>query len=160
LARYEATIPSSWTADDTFSYLADFSNAERWDPGVLLAERLDAGTVGPGSEFRLVVPLGARKLTLLYRVIRISREDRQVLLAASNGLMRVRDQISVTPSSPLAGDSLVTYWAEVRLRGPLVLLDPLLSRGFKATGGRAAASLADVLSSRRTDGASAPSEAS
>lgn len=51
MATYEDTIPSSWTADETFGYLAEFSNAEQWDPGVLEGSQLDPGPVraGPGS---------------------------------------------------------------------------------------------------------------
>ena len=160
MASYEATIPSISTADATFGYLADFSNSEQWDPGVLLAERLDQGQVRQGSEVRLVVPFGRRKLTLIYQVAAISREDRRVVLTARNWLMKARDEISVSPTSPLASDSAVTYWADVTLRGPLIVLDPLLRRGFKTVGGRAAAGLTEVLSAPLPDQADAASEAS
>ena len=68
MAVFEATIGSAWTADDTFGYLAVFSNAEQWDPGVLEGEQLDPGPVRIGSRFRLVVPFLGRKIALVYRV--------------------------------------------------------------------------------------------
>src|SRR6202035_5715693 len=46
MATYAATITTARSAADTFTYLADFSNAASWDPGVLDAEagpRLPAG---------------------------------------------------------------------------------------------------------------------
>ena len=51
--------------------------------------------------------------------------------------------------------STVSYDAEVRLRGPLKLLDPLLRPGFRVVAERAAAGLARALS-RRPPGRSAP----
>lgn len=43
MTSFEKRIPSQWTPDETFSYLAMFSNARDWDPGVLEADRLDSG---------------------------------------------------------------------------------------------------------------------
>ena len=43
----------------------------------------------------------------------------------------------------------VSYDAEVRLRGPLRLLDPVLGRGFRAVGDRAVAGLARALAAPR-----------
>ena len=46
MARYHATVESRSPAAETFGYLATFSNAAEWDPGVLAGERLDAGPQG------------------------------------------------------------------------------------------------------------------
>lgn len=149
MATYEATIGSAWSADDTFSYLAAFSNAEHWDPGVLAGEQLDPGPVRVGSRFRLVVPFLGLKLPLTYRVTQFSAGDRQVVLDAVSMLLRARDRIAVLPGSgpgrDLAGRATVSYRAEVTLRGPLRLLDPALSTGFRTVGKRASAGLASVL---------------
>ena len=60
MAHYHATVESRSPAAETFGYLAAFSNAAEWDPGVLAGEQLDAGPVRAGSRFRLKVPfLGA-----------------------------------------------------------------------------------------------------
>jgi hypothetical protein len=56
MAHYHATVDSRRSARDTFEYLATFSNAAEWDPGVLAAEQLDPGPVRAGTRFRLVVP--------------------------------------------------------------------------------------------------------
>jgi Polyketide cyclase / dehydrase and lipid transport len=150
MAVFEATIGSDWTADDTFSYLAVFSNAEQWDPGVLEGEQLDPGPVRVGSRFRLVVPFLGRKLALVYRVSEFSAGDRRVVLDAASTLLRARDRIAVLPGSAGVGagagpGTVVSYQAEVTLAGPLRLLDPVLSRGFRAVGERAAAGLASAL---------------
>jgi hypothetical protein len=156
VATYEDTIQSSWTADETFGYLAEFSNAEQWDPGVLEGSQLDPGPVGAGTRFRIVVPFGGRRLALIYHVTSYSPSDRQVVLDARSRLLRAVDTITVTP--PAAGSSAegsaVRYRAEVTLRGPFGLADPLLARGFRAVGDRAARGLAGALS--RPPGAQGP----
>ena len=54
MARYQASLRTQTAAEDVFSYLSDFSNSQEWDPGVVVAERLTAGGVAEGAEFRLV----------------------------------------------------------------------------------------------------------
>ncbi|SRR5579871_5611025 len=148
MANFEKRIPSAWSPDETFDYLAMFSNAKDWDPGVLDAERLDSGPIRAGSQFRLVVPFGGRRLELIYRVVSFSREDREIRLAAQTALLRVTDHIVVDPLPPLAGQTFVDYRADATLRGPARLLDPVLRRGFQAVGERAAAGLAAALAAR------------
>jgi len=41
MANYQATVASRRSATETFDYLATFSNAAEWDPGV--GERAAAG---------------------------------------------------------------------------------------------------------------------
>jgi anti-sigma B factor antagonist len=57
VARYQATVQSYRPAAESFAYLATFSNAADWDPGVLAGEQLDPGPVRPGTRFRRVVPV-------------------------------------------------------------------------------------------------------
>ena len=83
-------------------------------------------------------------MSLTYEVIRFV-PDREVLLHAANALLRSTDRIVVTGA---ADGSTVSYDAEVRLRGPLQVLDPLLQPGFRVVAERAAAGLADALSGR------------
>lgn len=141
MARYEATVGSRRSAPDTFGLLATFSNAAHWDPGVRSGAQLDAGAVREGTRFRLVVSFLGRGLPLTYQVTRYV-PDREVVLDASSLLLRATDRIGVAPAG---GGATVSYAAEVRLRGPLRVLDPLLRPGFRAVGDRAAAGLARAL---------------
>ena len=140
MARYHATVESRSSAAETFGYLATFSNAAQWDPGVLAGEQLDPGPVRVGSRFRLVVPFLGVRMSLTYEVIRLV-PGREVLLAAASGLLRSTDKIVVTGD---ADGSTVSYDAEVQLRGPLRMLDLLLRPGFRVVAERAAAGLADA----------------
>jgi hypothetical protein len=142
MARYQATITSPHPAADTFGYLATFTNAADWDPGVISASQLDPGPVRPGTRFRVVVPFLWGRLTLTYEVVKLV-PGREVVLAAASRLLRATDRITVAADGDGAA---VSYQADVRLRGPLRLLDGLLRPGFRAVGDRAAAGLAHALS--------------
>ncbi len=142
MARYQATVRSRRPAAETFDYLATFSNAADWDPGVLAGEQLDPGPVTVGTRFRLVVPFLGLRMPLTSPVTSY-QPGHEVVLAATSGLLRATDKIVVTGA---AGGSAVSYEAEVRLRGPLRPLGPLLRPGFRAVADRAAAGLARALS--------------
>lgn len=141
MTTYAATITSARSAADTFAYLAQFSNAASWDPGVLDAEQVGAGPVTVGTRFRLSVPFLGRRLTLVYRVTRLD-PGREVVLRAAGRLLLATDRITVGEDGQR---TVVRYEAQVRLRGPLRLLDPLLARGFRSVGDRAAAGLRSAL---------------
>lgn len=138
MARYHATVQSRRPAQDTFDYLATFSNAAEWDPGVLAASQLGPGPVAAGTRFRLVVPFLGRRLPLIYTVTRYG-PGRRIVLSARTGLLRATDRIEVSD------EAVVSYDAEVMLRGPLRLLDALLRPGFRAVARRAAGGLAGAL---------------
>jgi len=142
MARYNTTVTSRRPAAETFAYLAVFSNAAIWDPGVLAGEQLDPGPVGPGTRFRLTVPFLGRPMPLTYRITSYDH-GRRVVLTATSRLLHATDTIAVSGG---ADGSAVSYEAEVRLRGPLQVLDPLLRPGFRAVAERAAAGLARALS--------------
>jgi len=155
MAHYHATIDSPCGPAETFDYLATFSNAEQWDPGVLSGERLDSGPVQVGTRFRLVVPFLGRRLPLTYVVTRYSPAG-MIALEAVSGLLRLVDWIEVAARRDGA---TVSYDADVRLRGPLRLLDPMLQRGFGAIGERAAAGLAAALAGRPRGAVGGPEKA-
>jgi Polyketide cyclase / dehydrase and lipid transport len=152
MAHYHATVDSRRPAHETFDYMATFSNAAEWDPGVLAGEQLDPGPVRVGTRFRLLVSFLGRRLPLTYHVTEYT-PDREVVLIATSRLLRSTDHIVVTA----AGDGAsVSYAADIQLQGPLRLLDPLMSRGFGVVAGRAAAGLTHTLSAapapQRTSG--------
>ena len=69
------------------------------------------------------------------------QRDRSVTLTATSALLRATDRIEVTD------EAMVSYDAEVVLRGPLRAFDPLLRPRFRAVAERAAHGLALVLGS-------------
>lgn len=141
MATYDTSIPSSRTAAETFEYLATFSNAAEWDPGVSCGEALQAGPPQVGSVYRLGIPLAGWTATFDYRVVEIHR-PRTVVLRADHRLARSTDTITVEPAS---NGSLVHYHAELEPRGLLCLLGPLVARNLQKIGDRAADGLRAAL---------------
>jgi len=143
MARYKDTVPSSRSQQDTFDYLARFSNTEEWDPGAVRGRDLqDGGEIGVGSRFSLDFKIAGREQELVYEITEYER-PRTVRLICSKALYTSDDTIVVEADG--AG-SRVTYDADVVLSGPLKLLDPLMTIGFKRVAAKAAEGLERVLS--------------
>src|SRR4051794_26377168 len=131
MARYRATVPSARSADATFAYLADFSSVREWDPSVARAERLDAGELGLGSRFRIVTRFVGREVELVYEIADYDPSARRVVLRGENATTLSVDTIAV------GDDAAVTYDADLQLKGPGKVLDPVLALLFGRLGDRA-----------------------
>jgi carbon monoxide dehydrogenase subunit G len=145
MAHYQADLESRRSAADTFDYLATFSNAAEWDPGVVAGEQIDPGPAEEGTRFRLELAFLGRRVWLTYLITQFV-PGHEVVLTAEGRLLKSTDRITVTGDDTAAR---VHYDADVRLQGPLALLDPLLNRGFRAAADRAAAGLARALSTEQ-----------
>jgi carbon monoxide dehydrogenase subunit G len=148
MARYVTTIDSPRSREELFAYLADFSNAAEWDPGVAAAERLGGeGQVALGDEFRVMVRAVRGETPLIYRVTAIERPS-SVTFRAESGLLVSLDTITFDRRG---GGTRVRYDADLRLKGPLGLADPLLRVVFSRIGDRAREGLCRALDGTVTD---------
>lgn len=138
MAIYRTSFTSPLKAADVFSYVARFSNAAEWDPGVLEAQDLGLGTPRRGSTYRLVVSFLGRPFPLDYEIVEID-PPRRVVLRAQNSLVRSTDVIEVAPS--VEGGSRLTYSATLLPRGMAALMAPVIGVLFCRTGDRAVAGL-------------------
>ena len=141
MARYQSSIDTRWTPDEAFEYLSDLSTTAKWDPGVVQAERVEAGAIGVGTEFRLVAEFLGRKTRLVYRIVE-HEPPRAVTFVGENATVISRDRITF---EAIATGTRVTYDADLRLKGPLRLADPLLALAFNRVGDRALTGLREVL---------------
>lgn len=139
MPRYRVAIPSRWDPDRAFAYMADFSNAARWDPSVIRASTIvgDGNTV---TGFDLVVRSGGREMPLRYEVI--DRGPRRITLRALTRRLESVDTITVAPDT---GGSLVEYDARLNLRGVARVFSPLLGPSLHRIGERARHSLESIL---------------
>jgi len=142
MARYRGTVVSTRSVEETFDYMADFANAAEWDPGTATAERLDDGPVGVGSTFRLGVRVGSRVTPLDYRIITYERPHRVVLLGESDTI-RSEDTMTVSPAAD--GRSILTYDADLSLKGSFSLVNPVLPLFFDRIGDKGVAGLRATL---------------
>ena len=51
---------------EVFRFVADFGHIDEWDPGVVCSEKLTAGAIGLGSQFRVEVRSGLGTTEMRY----------------------------------------------------------------------------------------------
>ncbi len=138
MARYEATVTSPEAREAVFEFLSDFRSAAEWDPGVRSARLLGGAAGDPGAEYELVARFLGREVPLTYRAEVVDPPSRLLLVAETRTVVS-RDEITFADAD---GGTAVTYAADLRLRGALRLLDPLLGVLFTRIGERARAGMA------------------
>ncbi len=142
MAHYTTTVHSPLTPEAAFAYMADLRNFAEWDPGVSKAELVAGEEPGSDATYRVTVS----GMTLEYKTKEFQPPS-EVYVVAKNTLLESRDRITVAARAD--GGSDVTYDAELRLNGPLSLLDPLLAIVFDRIGDKAAAGLERAIGSER-----------
>lgn len=142
MAHYRTTLTTTAPVSTTFDRLADFASVAEWDPGVVEA-RLTGGTAGQvGATYAVVATFGPRRIPLEYHVM--TREDPRgdqpgrVVLVADAGTFTSHDTITVGSD---AQGTVVSYDAELTLRGPARIMDLPLHLAFQVIGRRAEAGL-------------------
>lgn len=115
---------------DVVAYLADFTNAEEWDPGTQTCVRLDAGPVRAGSTWRNVSKVLGRKTELMYRLDRLDPDH--LTFVGTNKTATSTDDITVKPTAD--GRSEITYHARIELHGAAKLGEPVLKLEFERLG--------------------------
>ena len=144
MARYTATLHADRPVEDVFAYLADFSTTEEWDPGVVRATCNGDGALGVGTTFDLVASFLGRENALTYEIVEYDAPH-AVTLRGENATVVSLDRITTEPD----GDGTkITYDADLSLKGPLKLGDPLLKLAFGRVGDRALEGLRATLPAR------------
>ena len=147
MACYKATVDTPRPPDEVFAYLSDFANAAEWDPGTVHSERLGEGPLGEGAEFRLVAAFLGRKTTLTYRITEY-QPPHAVMLRGENSTVVSLDRITFEPSDD---GTWIVYDADLTLKGPLKLADPLLALAFNRVGDHAVAGLRNTIGTQQSD---------
>jgi NAD(P)-dependent dehydrogenase (short-subunit alcohol dehydrogenase family) len=144
MTRLHERIETAMPIDAAFDYVADFANAQEWDPGVAFARRLDDGPIGPGTRYELGVRMGGRVAPMEYRITVFDRPTR-VVLAGTGSNVEAVDDIRFERT---AGGTAIDYTADIGLGGLLRLAQPFLGRAFERIGREAAAGMAQTLEAR------------
>jgi carbon monoxide dehydrogenase subunit G len=119
--------------EEVFTFVGDFANAERWDPGVASSRALTDGPVRVGSRYELTVMFNGRRLPMTYEVTAYDPPHR-VELRGTGSTVSALDDIRFEPTER---GTRIRYTADLRLRGPFRLGEPLLRSRFEEIGRRA-----------------------
>jgi len=146
MARYIVHVRTPMPRDEAFAYLADLTNFAEWDPGVDRVEQVEGDGAGLGAAFDVAVKVPGRTMTLRYDTVAFDDASTTMTAVAQNALMTSEDTITIEADG---NGSIVTYDAELKLKGLLGLSDPLLGLTFNQIGDRAAAGLVETLAGER-----------
>ena len=142
MPNYTTTVPSTWTQEQTFAYLADFRNVAEWDPGID-SSTLTSGEAGrQGAVYEVVMTTLGRETRIPYVAEQVQAPSRIVLRGETDSFISV-DTITVAP------DGAVTYDAQVELKGVRKVAEPLAQLGFNRAGSKASEGLEEKLSASR-----------
>lgn len=137
MARYVTKVRTARSAADVFAFMADLRNLVEWDPGVRQATMVE----GEAGTETAVVDVAVSGTTLRYHTTSFDPPTSVVVRAESGSLLSI-DRIDIEDEGQTR---VVTYDADLQLKGPLKVLDPALRLAFRRIGDRAAAGLRRVL---------------
>ncbi len=144
LTTLNERIETPLAMDAAFAYVADFANAQEWDPGVATAVRVDDGPVGVGTRYRLSVRVGGRFTPMEYRIAVFEPPDRVVLLGSGSGVSAV-DDIRFQRAGT---GTRIDYIADIKLGGFLRIVQPFLGAAFARIARDAAGGMQRTLDER------------
>ena len=120
MTRLHETIETSLPIDDTFAFIADFANAQHWDPGVATSERIDPGPVSLGARYQLGIRMFGRVSPMEYRITTYEPPRRVVFTGEGSNVSAVDDiRFEPTPTG-----TRIDYTADIRLTGWMRLVAP------------------------------------
>jgi carbon monoxide dehydrogenase subunit G len=129
LTKLHERIETSLPIEETFTFIADFANSSRWDPGVATSERIDAGPVGLGARYALGVRMRGRVAPMEYRITTYEPPTRVVLTGEGSGVSAV-DEIRFAPRADGTGTA-IDYTADIRLGGWMRVVQPFVGGAFE-----------------------------
>ena len=125
----ERTFEVSRDVETVVTYLADFGNAEQWDPGTQSCVRSNDGPVQVGATWHNVSEFNGHDTELEYRLETL--EPGHIVFVGENKTATSTDDITVVASG--AG-STITYRSEVVFHGIAKVAGPFVQREFERLG--------------------------
>ena len=107
-------------------YLADFTNAEEWDPGTVKCLRQDSGPVRVGSTWQNTSKIAGLSTELTYTLEALT--DTRVVLVGRNKTAVSTERIDVTADG---SGSQITYVNDTVFNGAAKLAGPLVKLVFE-----------------------------
>jgi carbon monoxide dehydrogenase subunit G len=133
MPRYRATLDTTRRIERVFAYLSNLSNAPDWNPAVLEAHGGGDGALGCGSTFEVRSAVMGRPARFVYQIIAYD-PPRSVTLRGESAVAVAIEQIDLATTRT---GTRITYDADLKPKGVLTMLEPLLARRFKADCDRA-----------------------
>lgn len=142
MANYNATVTSTRSPDEVFSYLADFRSVAEWDPSITESTHTNDGEpIQVGAQFHVVTSMLGRDTPMEYETVALERPNR-IQLRGDNSSAVSTDTITITASGT---GCEVTYDAEIELKGVRKVAEPAMRVALGRLGDKAKSGLAAKL---------------
>ena len=145
MALIEREIVVTASVEDAFDYVANFESCEEWDPGVVSSKRDGPGPAGSGTTYSVLVDFNGRSLPMTYEVTAWEPPHR-VVLVGTGSTVRGVDEITFSPEP--GGGTRISYRADIRMRGLLRPITPLLRDRLEALGDAAMTGMLEAFAKR------------
>lgn len=142
MINVESTVTIERTPHDVFAFVADQTNAPRWQEGLTQVRRVTAGPVGVGSEHDFVRRFAGRSVVSRNRFVEFQPE-RYVAFEIPSGWLTGRASYLVEADP--SGGAVLTSTMAFRVHGLLSVLTPLLQRLLARASRRDEARLKSLL---------------
>jgi len=142
MPHYTTSVRTPWSAERAFGYLSDLEHFADWDPGVKRSVQIAGSGPGLGSTYDVTVRGVGRDLTLRYETVAIDL-PRRIEVRAETGILLSVDVMTFEEAD--GPGCVVTYDADLTLKGTLKLGNPILGLVFGRIGDRAAVGLRRIL---------------
>jgi hypothetical protein len=124
MARVSGDVLIERPVEEVFDFVADQRNEPIYNPRMLQSEKITDGPIGVGTRFRATARSGRQAAVMLIEVTEFQRPRR----FCSRTTMSSVDVDGGLTFEPVAGGTRMSWSWEVRPRGPLRLLGPLVAR--------------------------------
>jgi carbon monoxide dehydrogenase subunit G len=114
------------------TYLADFANAEEWDPGTESCTRIDDGPVAVGATWRNVSSIAGISTELTYTLEQLTQDT--AVLVGRNDTATSTETITVRPVGDGGNRTELTYRNDLELHGAAKLASPAAKLVFEKLG--------------------------
>jgi carbon monoxide dehydrogenase subunit G len=144
MTRLNETIETTLPIDEAFAFIADFANAQHWDPGVATSERIGEGPVGVGARYRLGIRMRGKVAPMEYRITELTAPSLVVLTGEGSNVSAV-DEIRFHEHE---GGTRIDYTADIRLGGWMRLAQPFAGGAFRKLAADASEGMRTALAAR------------
>lgn len=136
------TFTVNKSVEDVVAYLADFTNAEQWDPGTVTCVPTDSSPVEVGKTWRNTSKIAGVTTEIEYTLERL--EPGKVVLVGRNDTATSTDDITVGPH-PSGAE--VTYLSTVEFSGIAKLGSPVVRLVFEHLANETEKSIQNAIAS-------------
>jgi carbon monoxide dehydrogenase subunit G len=127
--------------EEVFAFTADFSNAERWDPGISSSRPVGDAAPGVGSKYEVMVSFGSSEIPMIYEITEWEQQSRVVL----EGKGETIEAVDVIEFEARDGGTLVDYTADIEFTNWIRFVAPLMAPALRRVGEKALDGLVETL---------------